>query len=330
MKIALDAMGGDHAPECTVRGALGAAQVIPGTIVLVGQREAMAPYLPHDLPKNIEIFEAPEVVGMEESPTEAMRKKKKSSIAEGLRLVKEGECQAFVSAGNTGAVTATAQLALRRMEGVRRPAILSPFPGKKGRFALLDAGASPDVEPADLVEFALMGKSYAERVWKRRNATVHLVNIGEEPGKGNAFTKEAYKALEGHSWFAGNIEGKDLFREDVDVVVCDAFVGNVVLKTAEGVAEYILSEIKQAVPSGPGKLLFLPLRKALQPLRKKMDYAEYGGSPLVGLNGNVVICHGRSSDRAIANAIAIASRAIESDLIATIKESLVKEAAAVE
>jgi glycerol-3-phosphate acyltransferase PlsX len=166
-----------------------------------------------------------------------------------------------------------------------------------------------------------MGRAYASRVLGKSSPKIHLLNIGEEPGKGNAFAKEAHDLLAKHDWFAGNIEGKDMFHEPCDVVVCDAFVGNIVLKTAEGVGEFIVDEIRSRVPTGPAKFLYLPLKRAMAPLKKKMDYAEYGGSPLLGLNGTMIIAHGRSNAKAIKNAVLLAAKAVESGLVESIRDS---------
>lgn len=322
MKIVVDAMGGDHAPGEIVAGVKSAAPLVHGEIILVGPAEVIDAL---DLPSNVTRRHASEVIGMDDKPTEALRKKKDSSIVVGTALVKNGEADAFVSAGNTGACTAGSLLSWRQVEGVHRPAIASEFPNKFGRFLVLDAGASPDVDPEHLVEFAIMGRAYAQKVMGKQNPKVHLLNIGEEPGKGNAFAKEVFNLLSGRDWFAGNIEGKDMFRQQVDVVVCDAFVGNIVLKTAEGVGEFIMSEIREAVPKGPGKLLYLPMRKALSPIRRKVDYAEIGGSPLLGLNGLTIICHGRSNAKAIHNAILQAAKAVENGLVQTIRDQFQAE-----
>ena len=318
-------MGGDHAPKEIVAGTLEAAPHVKGSLVLVGDPSRIEACLNGAVPKNVDIHPATEIVGMDDKPLEAIRKKKDSSLAVGVNLVKEGLADAFVSAGNTGAVTASSVLSWRQIDGVHRPAIASPFPNRHGQFLLLDAGASPDVDPVHLLEFALMGRAYAERVMGRKQPKVHLLNIGEEPGKGNAFAKQAYELLSGHQWFAGNIEGKDMFHQPCDVVVCDAFVGNIVLKTAEGVGEFIMDEIKKSVPSDLRKLMFLPLKKALAPLRRKVDYAEYGGSPLLGLNGLCIICHGRSNAKAIRNAVQIAATAVENGLVPTIREAISHE-----
>jgi glycerol-3-phosphate acyltransferase PlsX len=200
------------------------------------------------------------------------------------------------------------------------------MPNKHGGFVLLDAGASPDVDPEHMVEFALMGRAYAQQIMGRQNPKVHLLNIGEEEGKGNAFAKQAYKLLKQHSWFAGNIEGKDAYMQPCDVVVCDAFVGNVFLKTSEGLAELIVSIIKEGMRTEPWlKWMYLPMKPLMAPLRKQMDYAETGGSPLLGLNGLCMICHGRSNAKAIKNALLMAQRGIDNRLVDTIRESVALE-----
>lgn len=326
MRIAVDAMGGDHAPKAVVDGAIQAAPLFKGTIVLVGDPARISNSHVGPMPENIDIHPASEVVEMDDKPIEAIRKKKDSSLVVAVNLVKDGLADAVVSAGNTGAATAASLLAWRQLPGVHRPAIASPFPNKHGQFILLDAGASPDVDPEHMLEFALMGRAYAEKVMGKVSPKVHLLNIGEEKGKGNAFAKEAHDLLAEHAWFAGNIEGKDMFHEKCDVVVCDAFVGNIVLKTAEGVAEFIVDEIRSQVPTGILRLMYLPMKKAMAPLRKKMDYAEYGGSPLLGLNGICTICHGRSNAKAVRNAILSTSKAIENDLVGTVKSFFESEA----
>lgn len=323
MSIALDGMGGDHAPVETVLGALNAAPHMHRKILLVGQPDILRGLLPSDAPSNIEIVPASEVVEMHEKPTDAIRKKKDSSLAVAVQLVKDGKAQAMVSAGNTGAATAACLLSWRQIEGIHRPAIATNLPNKHGGFVLLDAGASPDVDPEHLVEFALMGRSYVQRVMGRKDPKVHLLNIGEEPGKGNAFAKECYELLAQHPWFAGNIEGKDMYSQPTDLVVCDAFVGNIVLKTSEGIAELIASSVRDRVPTNPVvKSLFWPVRYVMAPIRKQMDYAEIGGSPLLGLNGVCVISHGRSNAKAIKNALLMAQKAIENDLVGTIREAV--------
>ncbi|HVL40055.1 MAG TPA: phosphate acyltransferase PlsX [Fimbriimonadaceae bacterium] len=325
MSIALDAMGGDHAPREVVLGAVEACKELHSQLLLVGDPSEIERFLPSPSPRNLHIHPASQVIGMDEKPTEALRKKKDSSIMVGADLVKTGKAKAFVSAGNTGACTAACLLSWRQIPGIHRPAIASLMPNKHGQFLLLDAGASPDVDPEHLVEFALMGRAYMERVVNRAHPKVHLLNIGEEEGKGNAFSKQAYLLLSKYPWFAGNIEGKDMYAQPCDVVLCDAFVGNVVLKTSEGVAELIMSVIKENVPQGPFRALYWPVKKVLQPLRKQMDYAEVGGSPLLGLNGLCIICHGRSNARAIRNALLLAERAVEGNVVEAIGESVERD-----
>lgn len=323
MSIALDAMGGDHAPDEIVAGALLAAPELRIPLVLVGDPEAIAKAAGGPLPRNVTVRAASQTVGMEEKPTEAYRKKKDSSLMVAARMVKEGSASALVSAGNTGAASAFSLLIWRQLPGVHKPAIASRLPNAHGGFVLLDAGASPDADPEDLVEFAHMGRAYAEKIMGRPNPRVHLLNIGEEPGKGNAQAKQTFKLLSAYPWFAGNIEGKDIFRSPCDVVVCDAFVGNVVLKTGEGVAELIADTIRAGVPTNPlVKWLYWPVRKVTAPLRKSMDYAEAGGAPLLGLNGLCVICHGRSNAKAIKNALLMTQTAIESGLVDAIATAI--------
>ncbi|MES1227445.1 MAG: phosphate acyltransferase PlsX, partial [Armatimonadota bacterium] len=275
-----------------------------------------------ELPSSVKVVEARDVIAMDDKPAEAVRKKRDASLVVCARMVKEGAADALVTAGNTGAATAVSLLTWGRVKGVERPAIATFMPYRSGTFLFMDCGASPDVEPAQIVEFALMGRAWVQKVAGRQNPKVQLLNIGEEPGKGNAFTKEAFELLSPFEWFAGNLEGKDMFKQPADVVVCEGFVGNMVLKSCEGVGEFILDEIRAAVPKGPGKLLFWPLKKALAPLRQKVDYAEYGGSPLLGVNGICIIGHGRSNAKAVRNAILNAVKAVEGGLVSSIAESV--------
>jgi len=326
LKIALDAMGGDHAPGEVVRGALEAAPLLKSTILLVGDPQRIGEHLPSPCPPNVSIHPASEVVEMHEKPMEALRKKRDSSISIATELVKSGEATVFVSAGNTGACTAASLLAWRQMHGFHRPAIASEIPNYHGKFLLLDAGASPDVDPEHLVEFALMGRAYARCVLGKENPRVHLLNIGEEEAKGNAFAKQAHSLLKQHEWFAGNIEGSHMFQEPCDVIVCEGFVGNIVLKTSEGVAELVVKMVKEGIPSNPiARLPYAPIKKLFAPIKRKMDYAEIGGSPLLGLNHLCIICHGRSDARAIKNALLLAQRAIDNNLIEALHESVREE-----
>jgi glycerol-3-phosphate acyltransferase PlsX len=326
LNIVLDAMGGDHAPQETVAGAVLAASRMSHTIVLVGDVRSMEAHLPRPCPPTIELHPASEVVEMHEKPLEAIRKKRDSSLVVGVELVRAGQGSCLVSAGNTGAVTAACLLSWRQMHGFHRPAIASEIPRRGGKFLLLDAGASPDVDPEHLLEFALMGRAYAQTIMGVSEPKVHLLNIGEEEGKGNFFAKQAFGLLSRHAWFAGNIEGKDLFLGDCEVVVCDAFVGNIVLKTAEGTAEFIVSLIRDAVPQNPlGRLSMLPMRRLLGPLFRRLDYAEVGGSPLLGLNGLCLVCHGRSKAKAIESALMLAQRAVDNRLVDSLRDSISKE-----
>ncbi len=320
-------MGGDHAPQAVIEGALQALPLLRTTLILVGNQERIRALLPDPIPAGLEIVHASQVVEMHEKPLETYKKKKDSSIMVGVKLVKDGQADAFVSAGNTGAAASTSLLMWRQLDGIHRPAICSQLPNKYGGFALLDAGASPDIDPENILEFALMGRAYAQRVMGRAEPSVQLLNIGEEEGKGNAFSKAAYAILAKQPWFKGNIEGKDMFSKPCDIVVCDAFVGNVVLKTTEGIAELIVETIREGVPKNPiHRSLYWPVRKVIAPLRKQMDYAEVGGSPLLGLNHLCVICHGRSNAKAIKNALLMTQTALENRLVDTIREAITDSA----
>lgn len=325
MSIVLDAMGGDHAPQEIIRGGLDACAHIRGDLILVGDEAVIKANLPSQVPGNVKIVHASQVVEMDEKPLDAYRKKKDSSMMVGIKLIKEGRAEAFVSAGSTGSASATALLTWRQVTGIHRPAIGTQLPNHHGGFVLLDAGASPDVDPEHLVEFAILGRAYAQSVMDRKNPRVHLVNIGEEPGKGNAFAKQAYQLLSRFEWFAGNIEGKDMFNSRCDVVVCEAFVGNVILKTAEGVAEMFARHVKAGVPDNFMKALYWPVKKVMAPIRKQMDYDEVGGSPLLGLNGICVIAHGRSNAKAIRNAILNADKAVGAHLVDNIRGAVERE-----
>jgi glycerol-3-phosphate acyltransferase PlsX len=274
----------------------------------------------------VEVHHASQTVGMDEKPLDAYRKKKDSSLMVATRLVKDGKASAMVSAGNTGAATATALLAWRQLPGIHRPAIASRLPNRHGGFVMLDTGASPDVDPEQMVEFAIMGRAYVQRVLGRANPRVHLLNIGEEDGKGNAFAKHAHALLQRHEWFCGNIEGKGLYNDPCDVVVCDAFIGNVVLKASEGLAEWIVDTIREGVPAQhPMRMLYWPVRRVMAPLKVHLDYAEIGGSPLLGLNGLCTICHGRSNAKAIRNALLMTQKAVKNDLVNTISDAVRRE-----
>jgi phosphate acyltransferase len=313
--IALDAIGGDHAPEAAVRGAIEAivrfgievALVGPPDVIDLELRRLSAPSA------GISIIPARQTIEMSESPLEAIRRKRDSSIVVGTELVKAGRAQAFVSAGNTGAVMAAATLLLGRLPGIERPALAAIMPGKQEHnILLLDAGANADARPTQLVQFAEMGQAYARSVLRIADPRVGLISIGEEDSKGNQLVLEANERLRRQAGinFAGNIEGKDLPNGLVDVAVTDGFTGNVILKAAEGAADYIVYELREALTSRPlYRLAALVLRPAFAQLRRRLDYAEYGAAPLLGVRGNVFIAHGRSDAHAIASALRVANDA---------------------
>jgi glycerol-3-phosphate acyltransferase PlsX len=325
MRIALDAMGGDYAPEQTVKGALEAVATSPGLeVLLCGPpdiiKAEIARHSSH--PAGLTIIPAATTIAMGEPPAQAVRQKRDSSLMVGLELVKSGEADAFVSAGNTGAIMAGALITLGRMEGVDRPALGILLPGSNGHPALLlDAGANADCRPEWLVQFARMGSAFMSATAKTPSPRVALLNIGEEDSKGNQLALEAHALLrESGLNFQGNIEGKDVAHGLAEVVVTDGFTGNVVLKTAEGAAEFIFKELQSGLTAAPHlKLLAALLRPALRRIAHRVDFREYGGAPLLGVNGVVIIGHGRSNARAIASAHRMAADAAANDLVATIK-----------
>lgn len=326
-RIALDAMGGDHAPMEIVRGARDAAYELGVHIILVGDQEKIQRELDGDAAGGlISIVHAPEVVEMDEHPVNAIRKKKNSSIGVATQLVKEGTADAVVSAGNTGAQMASSLFILGRIAGVDRPAISTLLPTAGGVVALLDVGANVDCRPQHLKQFAVMGSLYAEKVLGLPNPRVGLLNIGAEETKGNELTLAAYQLLkEAEINFVGNVEGRDLFLGTSDVAICDGFVGNVVLKSAESLAMSILGMFQQEL----GKLEDILGRERIMHImscfKRRMDYAEYGGAPLLGVDGVSVISHGSSRARAIKNAVRVAKETVEQRLVPAIKASLEKE-----
>jgi phosphate acyltransferase len=332
-RIGVDAMGGDFAPRAEVDGAIQALREEPGAfeVVLVGDKTAIEADLARypgweSLP--IRLVHAPERIEMGEAAAMAARRKKNSSLVVATRLHKEGEIDALVSAGNTGAVVATSLFNLGRLEGVDRPAIaaLFPVPNTQAGSVVLDVGANSDCKPIHLLQFAIMGTLFARHVLGVKHPRVGLLNIGEEPTKGNELTQEAYQLLSATSEdidFLGNVEGRDIFRGAADVVVCDGFTGNVVLKTAESVTGLLITwlkrELKSDLLSMIGGLITKP---AFRRLRTRLDYAEYGGAPLLGVNGVVIIAHGSSSSMAITNAIRTAAVAVTHQVNAHIRQEL--------
>ncbi|HMP89918.1 MAG TPA: phosphate acyltransferase PlsX [Kiritimatiellia bacterium] len=320
MRIAVDAMGGDFAPREIVAGAVQAARDLKHieTLFLVGDTSAIQAELAKHgpTPSSIEIVHASQVVGMDESPATAVRKKKDSSIARSVDLVKEKKADAVFSAGSTGAAVASCQLKLRTLEGVIRPAIAAVFPSPTKPFLLIDAGATPDCTPEILLQFAVMGSAYSQKIMGVDKPRVGLMSIGEEDAKGNETTKETFGLIEkSHLNFAGNIEGHDLFEGEIDVVVCDGFVGNVILKTSESVGHAISTWIKQEFTQNPIRILgAMLLRGALKSFKKKINPEAYGGAPLLGINGICGIGHGSSSAYAAYNGIRAAAEAVKYDI----------------
>ena len=323
MRISIDAMGGDYAPQEIVAGTLQAAEQLKGIekLFLVGDEAAIRDELAKykgTVPDCIEIVHASEVITMDETPALALRRKKDSSIMRSVELVKAGKADAVYSAGSTGAAVAASQLRLRTLAQVDRPAIATVMPSIKGPFVLLDAGATPDCTPQMLAEFGVMGSIYAEQILGIERPRVGLMSIGEEDSKGSKSSKEAFQILDqARLNFIGNVESHDVFEGCVDVVVCDGFVGNVVLKTSEGVAHAMVQWIKEVFVSTPVRKLGAGILKAsgaIDDLKKKIDPAVYGGAPLLGVNGVVIIGHGSSSAFAVFNGIRVASEAIDHDV----------------
>jgi glycerol-3-phosphate acyltransferase PlsX len=311
MRVALDAMGGDYAPSTTVEGAINALDERDDlSVILVGDENMIREELRQKeyTGTRIAIRHASQVVEMDDTPMSALRRKKDSSLRVAVDLVKQGEADAMVSAGNSGIVMATALLVLGKIEGVERPAIAAVMPSLKGHFVLIDAGANVDCKPVQLYQFAFMGEAYARFIFNIERPRIGILGIGEEDAKGNELTRETFKLLKQSKMnFIGNVEGKDIFNGDADVVVCDGFVGNIALKIAEGLAEATAKMLKREISEkATGKVNLLLLKDALRSFKKKTDYSEYGGAPLLGLSKPCIISHGRSTAKAIKNAIVVA------------------------
>src|SRR5947209_2927745 len=316
--IALDAMGGDHHPRVEVEGALQAAKSFEVKVVLVGREEAVRKELDRhpgweELP--ISIVHASEQITMEDSVGRSVRAKKDSSIRVASRLVHKGVAQGLVSAGNTGAVMATAKMVQGMLPGVDRPALASAFPTLNGKPAImLDVGANVDCTPKMLAQFAVMGNAYSRVIFHTTRTRVGLLSIGEEEHKGNTLTHDATPLLKelDHLNFIGNVEGRDVYTGSVDVIVCDGFVGNVALKVSEGLVDVIRQMLKQSMKATVTRKVGAFLAQgAFAEFKKRVDYSEYGGAPLLGLNGICMVCHGRSNAKAIRNAIRIAKEFAE-------------------
>ena len=325
-RIAVDAMGGDNAPHEIVAGTLLAAQENYADLILVGDEARIRPLLVGAGADRVQIVHAPEEVPMDQNPSQAVRNHEKTSLGIAINLVRDKQADAVVSAGNSGAFLAIALIRLRTIDGIARPAIATVLPALKGPSVMLDAGANVDCRPEWLEQFGMMGAAYARAVLKIENPRVAILSVGEEPGKGNQQTIEAAKRLASAPVnFIGNIEGKDVIANVADVIVADGFVGNVVLKVAEGLVSALGGVIKDSVAQGSvltklGAFLMLP---ALRKLRARYNYETYGGAPLLGLRGNCIVTHGRANRTALASAIRAAAEESRVDVIGKI-ETLVK------
>jgi glycerol-3-phosphate acyltransferase PlsX len=326
--IAVDAMGGDHAPEAEVEGAVRAAKAYKVQIVLVGREELVQKELARyedSMGLPIQVMHASEVVTMEDSAARAMRSKRDSSIRVASRLVRDGVVQGLVSAGNTGAVMATAKTVQGMVHGVDRPALGTVFPTVKGTpVVMMDVGANVDCSPQMLAQFAVMGDIYSRLIFGNKSPRVGLLSIGEEEHKGNELTRAAWPLLRSLPLnFIGNVEGGDLYSGRADVIVCDGFIGNVALKVSEGVIEIIVKMLKDSLQGSiPAQMGYLLASKALKGFKKRLDYSEYGGAPLLGVKGVCIICHGRSNANAIKNAIQIAAQFAEKRINQRIESEL--------
>ena len=320
MAIAVDAMGGDRPLTVQVEAAVQTVKDFGIEVIIVGAETQINQQLKQysfDQQK-LRVVNSTEIVEMEESPATALRQKKDSSIRVAVDLVKAGEADAVVSAGNTGASMATAKFVLKSVEGIERPAIASLMPSvhRNHPFVLLDIGANTDCKPLYLIQFALMGDAYARTYLHLQNPRVALLNVGEEEGKGYLDLKETYNLLKQSTLnFAGNIEGKEMFKDRVDVVVCDGFIGNIALKVAEGTFDFVRSILREEVQSSwLSKLGYLAMKGPFRQLRKRADYSEVGGAPLLGVNGVVIVCHGSSKVHTLRNAIKHAQECAEQKL----------------
>lgn len=336
MRIALDAMGGDRGSEMAIQGALAAVRGRNDLhVILIGPQTLLEQQLAdnssgfHEVIDRITVHHASEVITMDDSPVEAVRKKKEATIMVGFDLVKNGEADAVVSAGNSGATMAAAIRKLGRLPGVSRPGIASFFPTVKKPVMLMDIGANVDCRPQHLYQFAVMASSCSGLLLKYERPRVGLLSIGEETGKGNALVKETYDLLKQSPLnFIGNVEGRDVYKGDVDVVVCDGFVGNIALKISEGLADAAMQLLKREImKTWRAKIGYLLIREAFAGFKKQVDYAEYGGAPLLGIDGTGIICHGASNALAIRNAIEVAANMVRNQINEAIVQALGEYAA---
>lgn len=326
MKIVVDAMGSDRHPQPDVEGAVWAAREYGVEIVLVGKKDVVETELAkHDLMGlNMDLVHASQVIEMKEHPAAAAKSKKDASMVVGIKMLKQKQVDAFVSAGNSGGVLASALFYLGRIKGVKRPALSAVFPTRTGHCFMLDIGANADCKPDYLLQFAVMGSVYAERVLGMANPRVAIVSNGEEEGKGSMLVQQTYPLLKASGLnFVGNAEGKDIPAGFADVIVTDGFTGNVIVKLSEGIVSFLLSMIKEEIKSrtlaSVGALLAKP---AFEQVRKRLDYREYGGGPLLGVDGIVIVAHGRSDSLAIKNAIRVAKQAVEGGTLDALRSGI--------
>lgn len=325
LRIVVDAMGGDNAPREIVLGCLNALRKDTRlTIALVGKQDMIYRVLESNTNERLEVIDATEIITNEESPVEAIRRKKNSSMVVGMDMVKRGEAAAFISAGNTGALMAGALFRIGRIEGIDRPALAPIIPTLSGGSMLIDVGANADCKPKNLLQFGLMGSAYMERVAGVAKPRVALVNVGSEKGKGNQLTKEAFELLEASNLnFIGNIEARDIPEGKAEVLVCDGFVGNVILKLIEGLAMSIFSELKKEFTAGTAaKLAAAVLKPGLKRFKSRLDYKEYGGAPLLGVSGGCIKAHGSSDAKAMESAVFQAVKFIDMQVLGKIKEEI--------
>ncbi len=326
MRIAVDAMGGDYAPAEIVKGALAAHHKLGTQILLVGRPEAIRLYLPDPLPVGIEIVEAEEDIGMDEEPLGALRRKPKASIRVAMEVIRQKRADAVVAAGNTGAAMAAALLTLGRLPGIDRPAIAAFLPTVQQKpVMVLDMGANVDCRPRFLEQFAIMGSIYSQYVLHIPEPRIGLVNIGEEPNKGNELALKTHERLDAHPHlnFVGNAEGRDILSGNFDVVVCDGFVGNVMLKFAESVGQMCTQVMRDELPKHwYGKVGSWLLKPNLRRIKRRLDYVEYGGGLLLGVNGVCVITHGSSREAMVVNAIRLAQEAVSENVLDRIQAEI--------
>lgn len=336
MKVALDAMGGDYAPREVIIGAFEALKTLDMELVLVGLRDqlqseieilAKQGLIDLEYRDRLEIVNCTQVIEMDEEPVRAMRKKKDASIVVATQLVKNKQADAVISAGSTGAQMVTALFILGRISGIERPAIVTVIPGINGPKVLLDSGANVDCRPNHLEYFGLMGSVYASTVLGFPKPKVALLNVGEEESKGNELSKQAYQLLKKRQInFIGNLEGRELLSGVADIIVCDGFVGNVVLKLTEGLSQMLITMIQEELMLEAGSDTKLSsIMPGLKKIKKRLDYAEYGGAPLLGVEGISIICHGSSKARAISNAIKVAKDSVEKNLVEKLKSGISRD-----